>query len=137
METDLDWEIYFCAIRILFPTIITEEDPDVGVVFPDSNIIVYHVNGCLHKLKPLQNFTGFFPSIPIFLAYEASDWSVARTDVMPRWYVASSTGTAKIIVSTASESLEFVQPYDTPEKWKRIVQEDQYDPFTPAQRYIH
>ena len=134
-QLDLDWEIYFCAIRILFPTIITEENPDVGVVFPESSVIVYHVNGCLHKIKPLSNFTGLWPQIPVFLPYQASDWSVARTDVMPHWYVVSPTGEAKTITSTAGESLDFVAPYNEPEKWKRIVQEDRYDPYTPEQRY--
>jgi len=41
-----------------------------------------------------------------------------------------------VIANTAGElNLDFVQPFERPEQWKRLVLDDLYDPLTPETRF--
>ena len=81
--SERDWEIYFCSIRIVqWDTLV--EGPEVGEELGDCGIEVYHVDGCLHKLVPLNNFQGFRPNETIVMPFTAGDWCVSRTDIMPK-----------------------------------------------------
>ena len=64
----------------------------------------------------------------------ADHWSVARTDVMPRWYLSAEGSTPRVIKNTDDEELSFVGKFDTKAKWKRF-ENDEYDPYTPEKRY--
>ena len=129
-----DWEIYFCYVRLMFPDQLLGAEPGYGHPIGDTNILCYHINGCLHKLKPNSEFSGFNKDEPIELSFEASDWSASRTDGMPNWYVTNGNGLQpKTIASTAGEGLAFMADFDTESSWKRTGQ-DQYNPFTPEAR---
>ena len=80
---DTSWEIYFCGIR-LFERDTTAAGPEFGEELGDSRIEVYHVDGCLHKLVPLNNFQGFIPNQTVEMPFTAGDWMVSRTDMMPK-----------------------------------------------------
>ena len=132
-----DWEIHFCSIKMLFPHQLKESEPGYGHPIEDSNIMAYHHNGCLFKLKPNSNFGGFQTDFPVVLPFECGDWSVSRTDIMPNWFVTDEHGNnPKTITYTAGEDLKHVGNFDTEETWKRATNEDQYNPFTPEIRYI-
>ena len=81
--TSLSWQIYFCCIRLMeYDT--TRPGTGQGAELGDSGIEVYHVDGCLHKLQPMADFLGFAPDARLVLPFTAGDWSVSRTDTMPR-----------------------------------------------------
>ena len=132
---DLDWEIYFCSIKLLFPYQLAKADPDYGHPIEDTNILLYHQNGCLFKLKPNSDFAGFQRDVPIVLPFECHCWSVSRTDIMPNWFVTDEHGkNPKTITYTAGEDLKHMGTFDTEQTWKRATNEDQYNPFTPEFR---
>lgn len=94
---------------------------------------VFHINGNLFKLKPENKFrlnTG--GSVECII--EASDWQSIRFESMPNWYVAAEGLIPRDIVSTQGEALNFVGPFDTPEKYLRFPG-DKFAPFTPEVRY--
>ena len=81
--TSLSWQIYFCCIRLMeYDT--TRPGPENGAELGDSGVEVYHVDGCLHKLQPMAEFTGLGAGVRLQLPFTAGDWMVSRTDAMPR-----------------------------------------------------
>ena len=59
---------------------------------------------------------------------------VARTDIMPNWYVTSPDGgDIRTIKHTEGETINHVGEFDTPEKWKRM-EIDTFNPPTPEER---
>jgi len=66
--------------------------------------------------------------------YRSRKWLAGRSDNFPNWYVTAPGMTSKVIKSTAGESLGFVGPFDSPEKWKR-AKEDKYNPYTLYERF--
>lgn len=127
------WAIYLCHIRVIEPA-HTKHNPD-GYVIPGSHgIKVTHIDGCQHKFEPTATFSGLAGFQSLVADFDAENWDVARTDVMPNWYIAAEGLQARTITSTAGEGLSFVGPFDAPNKWKRITS-DRYDPYTPQKRY--
>lgn len=127
------WAIYLCHIRVIEPA-HTKHNPG-GYVIPGSHgIKVTHINGCQHKFEPTASFPGLAGFQSLVVDFDAENWDVARTDVMPNWYIAAEGLQARTITSTAGEDLSFVGPFDAPNKWKRITS-DRYDPYTPQKRY--
>ena len=113
---------------------------------------VTHINGDLFKLEPTEHFTPLKPGETLNFEFDAGDWQVAKSDVMPNWYLASEDNGQEItalITSTSnkingqipvkpSEELPFVADFDSPEKWKRYGSNlitDYYDPFTAQDRF--
>ena len=117
------WAIYFSHLRIFNQNFDESE-----------SIFVKHINGYLHRLQPTDKFktlkTG--KSAKYFLYAQSA--MVAKTDIMPNWYVAADGLEPRIIRSTSGEDLNFVGSFDTCSKWKRSVM-DTYNPLTPAKRY--
>lgn len=127
------WAIYLCHIRVIEP-VHTKHNP-TGYTIPGGHgIKVTHINGCQHKFEPIASFAGLTGFQSIVVEFDAENWNVARTDVMPNWYIAAEGLQARTITSTAGESLSFVGPYDASYKWKRITG-DKYDPYTPERRF--
>ncbi|WP_102505781.1 family 20 glycosylhydrolase [Salinivibrio kushneri] len=132
------WTIYFSHIRM-----INSIDTD--------QLKVSHVNGDLFKLEPTDSFVPLAPGDQLVVGFNASDWQVAKSDIMPNWYLASDdeTGTHTALITSTSnhkngqvptkpdDELTFVGDFDTPAKWKRYggPLTDHYDPFTAEQRY--
>ncbi|XP_013417098.1 uncharacterized protein LOC106178458 [Lingula anatina] len=127
------WSIYLCHINMIEPNHLPNPN---GYILGNSSLRAFHVNGCLFKLTPTDSFKTLFPGKSIMVPFKAANWQVARTDIMPNWYVASSKSgiLPKVLKSTAGESLSFVGPFNTPQKWKRYSF-DVYNPYTPEQRY--
>lgn len=115
------WFVYFCSIR----QIITSRT---------EALRFQHINGCVHKFYPTDDFINLDPDSTLTVKIVADHWVVARTDVMPNWYVTSPGYKAKTIESTKGEGLSFVEPFLTKEQWKRYTS-DRYDPYTAEVRY--
>lgn len=128
-----DWGLYFCHIRMI------EEEHAAhapsGYRLPgEHGFNVTHINGCLFKFSPTEDFKDLDVKTSIRIQFNASFWCVSRTDVMPNWYIAAEGLEARTITSTAGEGLEFVGSFDTSRKWKRYPS-DKYDPYTAEKRY--
>ncbi|KAJ7372794.1 hypothetical protein OS493_016713 [Desmophyllum pertusum] len=107
-----DWALYLCSIRMI------EEEHTAhnsqGFVLPGGpGINVTHINGCLFKFAPNKDFKTMKHNDSLVLAFNASFWCAARTDVMPNWYIASDGLQARTITSTTGEKLTFVGPFET------------------------
>ena len=131
-----NWAIYFCSVRILEPNHYPYPE---GLPLGTSGLTVFHINGCLFRLQPNEQFKGIPPYYTsLVIDFIAGIWTVSRTDLMPKWYVAEhgqSQGLQpKILLSTSSEDLTFVGDFDTASKWKRNPN-DRYNPYTAHDRY--
>ena len=127
-----DWAIFLCHIRVIEPD--HTKHNDAGYVIPGSGLRVYHINGCQHKFEPTHDFVDIAAGQTRQVEFDAENWAVARTDVMPNWYVAAPGLRARTITSTSGEELSFVGAFDSPNKWKRFGP-DRFNPYTPQQRF--
>ena len=128
-----DWAVYFCNIRMMESRYL-KHNP-AGYVIPGNyGIRLTHINGCLHKFETTSDFKDIATGSSFKFEFVADYWSVARTDVMPRWYVTAKGLSPRVIKNTDDKSLKFVGNFDTREKWKRFVA-DLYNPYTPKKRY--
>jgi hexosaminidase len=93
------WAIYFSNIR----KILASSNPEFTIT---------HINGDLHKIEPTARFRGFCAGETKEIPLKALFWSIAESDVMPRWYVAAPDLTAVVIAHTDTEDLaRFVAPF--------------------------
>lgn len=128
-----DWVVYFCNIRLMESKHL-KHNP-AGYVIPGNyGIRLTHINGCLHKFETTSDFKDIAAGASLTFKFKADHFSVARTDIMPRWYVTAKGLSPRVINNTDDEQLTFVGNFDTKEKWKRFV-EDVYNPYTPEDRY--
>ncbi|EOD78513.1 Beta-hexosaminidase [Grimontia indica] len=129
------WAIYFSHIRMIKP-------------LATDALKVSHVNGDIFKIEPTASFSPLTPGQSLDIEFLSEFWQVAKTDVMPNWYLVSDNGDTALIASTSNtingevptkpgEELPFVSDFDTELQWKRYGGSitDFYDPFTAADRY--
>ncbi|MGF1768096.1 carbohydate-binding domain-containing protein [Enterovibrio makurazakiensis] len=129
------WAIYFSHIRMMQP-------------LTNSGLTVSHVNGDIFKIEPTDSFNALEPGKTLTIEFESEFWQIAKTDIMPNWYLVSDRGETALIASTSNnidgkvptkpgEELPFVADFDSELKWKRYGGSitDFYDPFTAADRY--
>ncbi|KAI0210574.1 N,N'-diacetylchitobiase [Lamellibrachia satsuma] len=95
-----------------------------------------HINGDLYRLEPTDSFKDLPPGGSITLPLVAFRWLIARSDMLPNWYIVAPDAQPRILKCTAGESLKFIANFDQPAKWKRVPT-DTYHPFSVAERYKH
>lgn len=140
LKNDDGWAIYFCHIRMVEPD--TLPDPS-EICMKKYGIKFCHINGCLFTLEPLKSFKTLNQNDSLEITFTAEYYSVARSDLMPNWYITCGDLIPRIIQSTCGEDLGYVEPFDTPESWKRydykldsgVRRYDVYDPFSTEVRY--
>ena len=128
-----NWAIFLCHIRVIEPR-HTKHNPAGYVIPGGSGLRVHHINGCQHKFEPTHEFPDLSAGQTRQVEFNAENWAVARSDVMPNWYIAADGLQARTITSTSGEDLSFVGPFDSPNKWKRFGP-DRFNPYTPKHRY--
>ncbi|MCW8347915.1 carbohydate-binding domain-containing protein [Vibrio sp. ZSDZ65] len=128
------WSLYFSHIRM------------IRTLSSDA-VKITHVNGDIFKLEPTATFKGLKPGHTLRVEFTADAWQVAKTDIMPNWYLANDNGDTALISSTSnlkdgvvpvmpSDELPFVSEFDTEQQWKRYGGiNDYYDPFTAKDRF--
>ena len=135
-----NWAIFFSHIRMIEPGQLPRKD---GIILADGFHLL-HINGCLFRLQPMPDFRPLKRGQAVTIPFRGQFYSVARSDVLPNWYLAAQGLEPKVIASTAGESLDFVAPFDIARKWKRFDytlsssrkrRYDFYDPFTPEVRF--
>lgn len=105
--SDKDWSIYFSGIR----QVLSSEN---------DQFTVTHLVGDLHKIEPTAKFRGFPAGQSVVLPLINEYWQVSVSDVLPRWYVTSGSGTPKVITATEPSSLQNIA--DVPlSQWRRAT----------------
>lgn len=135
-----NWKIYFCHIRMVEPGSLPKHN---HAELKKEGIRFSHVNGCLFTLEPMKTFTTLKKDESITIKFKCQYYCVARTDLLPNWYIVAEKLEPRIIKCTSNSSLSFVQPFDKPEKWKRfhykqengVMRVDKYNPYTPEERF--
>ncbi|KAL8603368.1 hypothetical protein ACOMHN_039731 [Nucella lapillus] len=142
-ETELrygNWAIFFSHMRMIAPQRLPSDD---GILLTEG-LHLLHINGCLFRLQPTPEFTPLKKGQAITIPFKGQYYSVARSDILPNWYLAAEDLQPRIIACTAGEGLDFVAPFDAASKWKRFDyilsktkkrRYDTYDPFTPEARF--
>ena len=128
-----NWSVYFCSIRMLESRYL-KHNPSGYVIPGNSGIRFTHIDGCLVKFETTSDFKEIAAGDSLTFKFKANAWSVARTDVMPRWFITAEGLSPRVIKNTNDEELKLVGNFDTKEKWKRSTK-DIYNPYTPEQRY--
>ncbi|GAB1605882.1 uncharacterized protein LOC115219984 [Argonauta hians] len=121
-----DWSIYFCNIMKISSS---------NIDYYGDGVIFTHLQGCLYKMSLSKYFKTIYPGQSLKIRYWAQNWSVAKSDVMPNWFVKAKGVKSRIIKSTAGESLNFVKPFSKPYQYKRQGPSDHFHPYSPTERY--
>ena len=140
LDWEKKWAIYFCHIRMIEPSILPDE---VEAVMVDSGVKFRHINGCLFTIEPIKSFKPLCKNDSLEILFKAQYYSVARSDLMPNWYITTENLKPKVVKSTSHHDLQYVQPFDDDSKWKRFsyqlesgtMRRDKYDPWTPQERF--
>ena len=125
-----DWKIYFYSFRLIEPSLMNED----GMLTSDNMFIINFLNGLLYSLAPTKDFPGLEPGNSVSLTFKAEGANVARSSNLPNWYIAGPTNKPRILKSTEGLDAEYVGRFDSPEKWRRFIN-DLYEPFNPAHRF--
>ena len=127
------WRLYFHSMFLLFPEIFPK---NMTVELKMEHIRVGMVQGDLYYLEPSTGFVEIHPNEEREYDVIAQFWMISRTDFMPLWYVVSEDGDIepRVVKSTDSLDLEYVEPYDDVRQWKRFAA-DRYNPFTAQERF--
>ena len=93
------WAVYYSSIRKV-------------VASSNSEFTITHINGDLHKIEPTASFRGFAAGETKEIPLKTLFWTIAETDLMPRWYVAAAGLVPAILANTNTEDLSsFVAPF--------------------------
>ncbi|KAL8594715.1 hypothetical protein ACOMHN_051661 [Nucella lapillus] len=113
-----------------------------GLLLPEQGVRFRHLQGGVFSMEPEEGFEEIPPGGSRKVRYLSENFSVARTDVMPNWYLGAPGLEPRTVVVTAGEKLDWVGDFDTEHKWKRYDYKqpdaeghDRYDPYTAATRY--
>ncbi len=123
-----NWQMYFYYSFF----IKSVNNVPLGKNIDKHGIRITHINGDLYCMEPTAAFKYLLPDRRIEL-YLQSSRIIARTDVMPNWYVVSC-GVPRILNCTKDEAITFVGPFDSPNKWT-IHPDNRSNSYTPEQRY--
>ncbi|GFR93969.1 beta-hexosaminidase [Elysia marginata] len=139
-STNHQWSLYFSHLRMVEPNFLPM-DPCVDLVY--SGVRLSHVNGSIFKLSPLKSFVPLKPGESTKIKFNGQHYSASRSDILPNWYLHIEGTEPRLVKSTEGESLDFVGPFDTPNRYKRFdytlssgrKRYDIYQPFTPEVRF--
>ena len=121
---ELGWTLYFHSMYLLFPSVFPKTRHHL---IKDAKVNVSMVQGDLYAMEPTADFGTLVIGETRTIRLTVAFWSVSRTDFMPRWYVSAPGRRPRMLKAT--ESLDYVQPFDEAKQWKRYP-DDRYDPFT-------
>ncbi|XP_067654006.1 uncharacterized protein [Haliotis asinina] len=125
------WNIYLDSIRMIEPDVLPRPE---GVVLEGQGVKVTHLQGSHFRLEPTDTFLDLPPNTSRKIKFYVQFWEVAKTNIMPNWYLMAPGLTPRVIESTALEDVSFVDDFIKPQQVKRYGT-DKYAPFTPQERY--
>jgi len=100
------WAIYICVLGIIDEQQLTN-NPEGYVLPGGSNFKMTHINGCLYKLEPHNNFKSIASGDAIKVQFNTTLFR-ARCNLAPNLYIASEGLEPRTIANTAGEDLAFV-----------------------------
>ena len=102
-----DWQLYFHLIRRIDTT-------------EQLGLVIEHVQGDLHRIRPTPGFRGLAPAQQLTLAFNSAPWMISYSDFMPRAFITSGALQPEIFANTNSEDFsQFVLPLSRPEQLQR------------------
>ncbi|WP_333607374.1 family 20 glycosylhydrolase [Arsukibacterium sp.] len=121
---EADWQIYLHMIRRL-------ESPE------QAGVVLEHVQGDVHRLRPTAAFKGLAPGEQLLLHFQSAPWIISYSDFMPRAFIVVPGLTPEIFANTDTEQFtDFVRPLTRPEQLLRnIADGDKFATMTDAKRY--
>lgn len=129
-----NWVIYFNHLYLML--ISVGGIPAKGVLIEDSGFRLFHVKGSLHSITPNgSNFRPIYPGERRLMRLDDNYHQVAKTDSFPNWYVTAPDLKAKVMHSTAEESLDFVANFNESAQWK-LSPLDAHKPYTARERFV-
>ncbi|XP_076448694.1 uncharacterized protein LOC143285315 [Babylonia areolata] len=133
------WVLYFTQPNLLEPDHYPYPE---GVVLPDQGVRFRHIQGGLFSMELDAGFEPIPSGGTKIIRFLSENYSVARTDVLPNWYLAKPGLEPRTVVNTAGEKLDWVEDFARVNQWKRYDYKtedaeghDRYDPYTAAARY--
>lgn len=122
-----NWQLYFHLIRRIDTT-------------EQQGLLIEHVQGDLHRVRPLSSFSGLLPQQQLVLPFSSAPWMVSYSDFMPRAFIVAEGLTAEIIANTDSEHFaDFVLPLTAPVQLQRHFDDgtDLVLTVDAASRFVH
>ncbi|GFN73986.1 homeobox protein aristaless [Plakobranchus ocellatus] len=127
------WRLHFYSIYMVEPDLLGSLG-HTSIVLPGQQLTVTHVHGSHFYLAPTREFIDLRPGRNRKIKFKIQNWSVARTDSMPNWYLTYSNLLPRVISATRGEGLRFVGDRTRVEQVKRYDY-DTYMPLTPQDRF--
>ena len=100
------WCIHFCVTTGIELAHLVHR-PEGYVLPSQKSIKLTHFNGCTYKLEPTRDFKAILPGHELKFVIHIGP-TLAKSDLVPRWYVTADGLEARTISNTADESLDFV-----------------------------
>lgn len=125
-----DWRLYFHSMYLVEPKVFPK---NMTLDRDTEKIRLGMVQGDLYYLEPINGFVPIKSNEIREYYIDAAWWSVSRTDFMPYWYLTANGTEPRIVESTNSLDLDFVEPHDVVGQWKRFAG-DRYNPYSTQER---
>lgn len=119
------WSIHFCVTTGMELNHLVHR-PEGYVLPSQKSIKLTHFNGCTYKLEPTRDFKAILPGDALKFVVHIGP-TLAKTDLVPRWYVTSDGLEPRTISNTADESLDFVVLSKGKRAWDRFGNNDVTD----------
>ncbi len=117
-----DWQIYFHSIR------------KINTV-QQHGLVLEHVQGDLHRIKPTAAFAGLRAGQALTLDFSGAPWIVSYSDFMPRAFIVAGKLQPAVFANTDTEQLEqFVAPIVKREQQLRNMGEADLFPIADTQQ---
>jgi len=119
------WSIHFCVTTGIELNHLVHK-PE-GYVLPNQKSIkLTHFNGCTYRLEPTRDFKAILPGNALKFVIHVGA-TLAKSDLVPRWYITADGLEPRTISNTADESLDFVVLSKREKAWDRFGNNDVTD----------
>lgn len=119
------WSMHFCVTTGMELGHLVHR-PEGYVLPSEKSIKLTHFNGCTYKLEPTRDFKAILPGNSLKFMVHIGP-TIAKSDLVPRWYVTADGLEPRTISNTADESLDFVFLSKRKKSWDRFGNNDVTD----------
>ena len=119
------WSIHFCVTTGIELSHLAHR-PDGYVLPSQKSIRLTHFNGCTYRLEPTRDFKAILPGKALKFVVHIGR-TLAKSDLVPRWYITADGLEPRTISNTADENLDFVVLSKRKNAWDRFGNNDVTD----------
>ena len=119
------WSIHFCVTTGIELDHLVHK-PEGYVLPSQKSMKLTHFNGCTYTLEPTRDFKAILPGNALRFEIHIGP-TLAKSDLVPRWYVTADGLEPRTISNTADESLDFVVLSKSKKPWDRFGNNDATD----------